>query len=223
MIERAIDEVKATRLVVALDDTDGLSWRKLEYPEYKAHRTVQTAPWLLHGADAMAARGWCVEVAKGYEAEDIIATVAMRSLSGDAWGDVAALSSDSDLIPLIDLGVRIVKPAPAGAGFQHVSADEVRRKYSVSSPSRLVDFKAMVGESSDNIAGVPGIGPKRAAGLLAKFGTLEGIIAAGERGDDKHAAVVCRHANAARVAFRLITLPLDVPVRRIAPGECAVG
>src|SRR6185295_7859037 len=67
MIERAVNEVNATRLIVALDDTDGPSWRKLEYPAYKAHRAVQTAPWLVHGAESMSGRGWCVEQAKGFE------------------------------------------------------------------------------------------------------------------------------------------------------------
>src|SRR2546423_15370246 len=67
MIERAIGEVKATRLGVALDDTEGPSRRKLQHPEYKAHRTVQAAPWVGHGAEAMSGRGSCVQVARGVE------------------------------------------------------------------------------------------------------------------------------------------------------------
>ena len=97
-------------------------------------------------------------------------------------------------------------------------------KYEIPAPQLLADFKAMVGESTDNIAGVPGIGAKRAAALLQKFsGGLEDIIRVGQGGYSRDAERVAQHAAAARLALRFVTLRTDVAIDPIPPSACAVA
>lgn len=216
MIDRAARELEATHLVIALDYTDGPSWRKLEYSDYKAHRTVSTAAWLVHGAGEMSKRGWSVQLSSGFEADDIIATLASRAVERAA---VVVYSNDSDMLALATDNIQVARPVNGG-GLRVFSAADVCSEYEIPVAHALYDFKAMVGESGDNIPGVPGIGPKRAVSLLRKFGDLEKIIVAGSGGYDKHSELVATHADAARRALRLVTLRTDVPIPPITPGTC---
>lgn len=218
MIERAAREVGASHLIVAIDHTDTPSWRKLAYPDYKAHRTVSTAPWLIHGAAAMSANGWHVEMVPGFEADDVIATLALRA---GARTPVSILSNDSDLLALTAADVVVVRPTTGG--FDLMTSTSVCEKYRIPEARLLNDLKAMCGESGDNIPGVPGIGPKRAASLLNKFPGLEAIIAAGAGGYSRDSELVSTHADAARRAMRLVSLRTDVPLRPITPRMCAIA
>jgi DNA polymerase-1 len=152
----------------------------------------------------------------GYEADDDIATVALRSRA-----PVIVLSNDSDMFPLTVDGVEVLRPLTGGA-FQSFRAADVCEKYQIPAAHLLYDFKAMVGEAGDNIPGVPGIGAKRAAELLRKFGSLDEIIHAGKGGFNKHSELVAQHERAARFALRLVSLRADAPVPPITPSSCAL-
>jgi DNA polymerase-1 len=226
MIERAARELAATHLVVALDCPGTPSWRKQLYPEYKANRATDTRPWIEEAAVAWLRRKWWVEAIDGYEADDIIATVAMRA--GQRPGaKVTVISGDSDLLPLTADGVTIVKPINGGR-FEAVTREAICARYGITSPAALVDLKAMTGETGDNVPGVPGIGPVRAAQLLAAHTNLEGVITAGQRDvgsdgkADKYAAKVAAGAEVARLSLKLVSLVRDVPVVPITPRDCAV-
>jgi DNA polymerase-1 len=221
LIERAARELGATHLVVALDYTDAPSWRKVEFPDYKGHRTRDTSPWLIEGAAQMSARGWRVEMAAGFEADDVIATIALRS-RGRAG--VVVLSNDSDLLTLTAhprSAITVARPI-AGGAFQMMAGADVCAKYRIPAARLLPDFKAMVGESGDNVPGVPGIGPKKAAALLHKLGDLEAIILAGSGGYNRESSLVAEHADTARRAFRLVSLRTDVPIPPITPPSCSL-
>lgn len=219
MIERAAAELRATHLVVALDYPDAPSWRAQENPAYKANRTRDTSPWIAYGGAAMASKGWRVEYSPGFEADDVIATIALRSADRVP---VLVLSNDSDLLPLTAArNITVVRPLAGGALQPFVAAD-VCEKYQIPAAHLLYDFKAMVGDTSDNIGGVPGIGAKKAAAMLHKFGDLEGIIHAGAGGYNKDTATVHQYAAIARAALRLVSLRPDAPVPPIAPSSCAL-
>lgn len=94
MIERAARECEATHLVVALDCPGEPSWRRVFYPEYKANRTCETAEWITAAWREWSQAGWYVENQAGFEADDIIATVAVRARER---AEVFIYSSDSDL------------------------------------------------------------------------------------------------------------------------------
>lgn len=218
-IEKAAAEAKATHLVIAMDTPHVPTWRKLEYPEYKANRERDTAPWLEHGARVFVNRGLCVKTVPGFEADDVIATLALRS-AGRV--DVVILSGDSDVLPLTaQRGILVMRPLNGG-GFQNFIAPDVCEKYGITNAAALFDYKAMVGEKGDNVPGVPGIGPKKACALLHKFGSLENIIHAGNGGYNKESAIVAKHAETALRALRLVSLRPDAPVPPIVPSSCRI-
>jgi DNA polymerase-1 len=116
------------------------------------------------------ALGWPLLEAEGYEADDLIAGV----VAACAGREVAILSHDKDLGQLIRPGVCLLQSGPKGSLVQ-LGHDEITGKFGVS-PEQLRDYLALVGDSSDNIPGVPGVGAKTAAVLLNRFGSVAGIL-----------------------------------------------
>jgi len=220
MIERAARECEATHMVIALDCPGVPTWRKEVYPDYKANRTLDTSPWIFAAADEWHRRKWWVEDVVGYEADDIIATIALRAAARPDT-EVFALSGDSDVLPLTAQGIRVIKPA-SGGQFTTLASTHVCGKYGISSPTALVELKAMTGESGDNVPGVAGIGDVRALALLTAHGDLEGVIAAGLRNVCKYSEKVAAAADLARLSRRLVTLATDAPVVKINPAGCAL-
>ena len=221
MVRRVVREYEASHVVIAMDFPGLPSWRKKLYPEYKAHRTTDTAPWLNAAAEKWVEFGWWVEAIPGYEADDIIATLATRA--GERPGTaVSVLSGDSDLLPLLENGVEIVKPIDGGK-FMPVQAADALAKYGVASLRQIVDLKAMAGEAGDNVPGVDGVGKVRAQNLLSAYANLEGVIAAGLRNTCKYSIKVAGAAEVARLSQRLVTLMRNVPLGPIAPTACAVN
>lgn len=218
MIERLAKELTATHMIIALDYPDTLTWRHELYPEYKAGRKVDTSPWIITAGAEFAKRGWHLEFVPGYEADDVIATIALRV--GDR-AQVVVLSSDSDLLPLTVSGVTVVRPLNGGT-VQSFDAAGVCEKYQIPAAHLLYDFKAMTGEASDNIPGVPGVGLKRAANLLHRYGDLNAIIEVGRGGIEKYSKLVAEHEAAARLSLRLVSLNPDAPINPITPSTCAL-
>jgi DNA polymerase I len=120
---------------------------------------------------------------------------------------------------MTDIGVHVLKPTNGGQ-FSEVTAWDVCEKYGVRSPALLSHFKAMTGESGDNIPGVPGIGPVRAAQLLSDYGELEKIIDAGMEKKCSHSITVFKSTELARRALHLVSLRYDAPVQPIQPQAC---
>lgn len=218
LIGRAIKQVQATHMVICMD-SEAPTWRKELYPQYKGDRTLDTSPWLRQAQESWMRAGWYVEECAGFEADDIIATIAGRSVQSS---EVVALSNDSDILFLSSLGVRILKPVNGGT-FMLLTESDICKKYEIKSSVFITDLKAMVGEKSDNVPGVPGIGPVRAAALLNKYGNLGMIIFSGERPDAcKHSKQVYECRTAAQLAFELVTLRKDVPIPPIQPANCKI-
>jgi DNA polymerase I len=215
LISRAGLQIEATHMVIALD-ANAPSWRKLAFPEYKAHRTVDTSPWLQAAREYWSRLGWRVVDLPGFEADDIIATIGRRSVCGCS---IAILSNDSDLLPMTDIGIHVWKPTNGGQ-FSEVTAWDVCEKYALRSPAQLPHMKALTGEKGDNIPGVPGIGPVRAAQLLRDYGNLEKIIDAGAEQKCRHSTTVFKSSDVARRALRLVSLSCDAPVAPITPNSC---
>lgn len=216
LIRRAARQADASHMIVAMD-SEAPSWRKEIFPDYKADRTRDTGPWLRAAHEHWSRIGWYVEECAGFEADDVIATLAKRAM---AFCPVTVLSSDSDLLTLTEnQGVTVLKPMDGGL-FAPVTAQGVCIKYDLKSPAVLTDYKAMVGEKSDNVPGVPGIGPVKAARLLRKHFNLPLIISAGAKGECKEAALVAEHREKAELAFRLISLRFDAPTPQVKPNDC---
>lgn len=215
MIRRVAGQVSATHLIVALDHPSP-SWRKLEFPDYKANRTRDTSEWIAAGSASMKRSGWSVCVAPGFEADDVLATIALR-----AAAKIVVFSGDSDLLPLTaDPRIEIVRAVSGSIEWWREA--ETCKRFAIPEARLLPDYKALCGDKGDNVPGVPGIGKTKAAALLTRHGCLERIIAAGQGGYSRPAEIVAEHADIARRALRLVTLRADAPVERVPPDQCSL-
>jgi DNA polymerase-1 len=198
----------------------GDSFRTEEYPEYKSTRekldeelqadfdlAVERIRSLLAGF-----RIPLVEVA-GYEADDVIGTLALRAAAHGL--DAVIVSGDKDFYQLIRPGVALLNPGRGGpAGVDEVWVTEANASERLGvPPSQVTDWLALVGDSSDNVPGVKGIGEKGAVQLLQEFGNLETMLArAGEVKQKRAREALQTQADSARLSRRLVTIKTDVPV-----------
>jgi DNA polymerase-1 len=171
----ALDSEKPTHVMVAWD-LPKPTFRHIKYVGYKAQRPkadaemVEQIPMVKQVIETMG----IVQVAQeGYEADDIIGTLS-RLESQD--NDVVILTGDQDTMQLVTDHVRVLTPAKGANPPVLYGPEEVWNKYGVH-PGQIVDYKALVGDVSDNIPGVAGIGPKGAVTLLNQFETLENVYA----------------------------------------------
>jgi DNA polymerase-1 len=147
----------------------------------------------------------CLEM-EGYEADDIIATLARQAT--EAGGDVTIISSDKDLMQLVGNGVVMFDAMKS----RTIARDEVIEKFGVP-PERVVDVQALAGDSVDNVPGAPGIGIKTAALLINEFGDLESLLArTGEIKQPKRREALEGNADLIRISKRLVTLDAHAPV-----------
>ncbi len=188
-------------------DYSGKSFRNEIYPEYKAHRPPtpeDLAPQFPFTRDATRAFNVaCIEV-DGYEADDIIATLARQAR--EAGGRVTVVSSDKDLMQLVGDGVEMLDPMKN----RRIGVEEVEEKFGVG-PDRVIDVQSLSGDSTDNIPGAPGIGPKTAALLINEYGDLESLIArAHEIRQPKRRQTLIDNADQILISRKLVTLDQEM-------------
>ncbi|MCO5073441.1 MAG: DNA polymerase I [Rhizobiaceae bacterium] len=190
-------------------DYSSKTFRNALYPEYKANRSAppeDLVPQFGLIRKATAAFGLpCLEM-DGYEADDLIATYAR--LANEAGGSTTIISSDKDLMQLVGPTVSLYDPMKD----REINVPEVIEKWGVP-PEKMVDLQALMGDSIDNIPGVPGIGQKTAAQLLEMFGDLDTLLErAGEIKQQKRRESIIEHAEKARISRELVRLKNDVPI-----------
>jgi DNA polymerase-1 len=211
-----IEKKKPDYLVCAID-TPGPTFRHERFAAYKATRAEMPAdlvpqiPLIRRLLDVMGIP--CLE-RPGFEADDVLATLAIRTVA--AGGDCVIATSDKDARQLLDDHVRLLNlRSNVLFGPVELLADWGIR------PDQVVDFLSLVGDAVDNVPGVPGIGPKIAAELLSKYGTLDHLL---EHADDvagaKRRENLRLHADTARAARELIRLDTAVPIA--IPWEAGV-
>ncbi|MCX2746944.1 DNA polymerase I [Arthrobacter sp. MI7-26] len=176
MLINLIKDQQPTHVAVAFDVSDDTTFRKAEYSEYKGGRN-ETPPEFRGQIDLIdqVMEAWGIKTIKmpGYEADDILATLAAK---GDAAGfEVLLVSGDRDAFQLITDNVFVLYPKQGVSNIPRMDAAAIEEKYFVP-PSRYSDLAALVGESADNLAGVPGVGPKTAAKWINLYGGLDGIL-----------------------------------------------
>ena len=172
---RVIDELKPTHLAVAMD-APGKTFRHEADAEYKAHRRPmpEDLPAQIDRCkQVMDAFNIPIYEVAGYEADDVLATLADHAAEQDVETWIATL--DSDLVQLVCPGVSVFMYRPYQRDtVRYDSAEKVRDRYGID-PVQMIDYKGLVGDSSDNIPGVPGIGDKTAVKLLNEYRTIEEI------------------------------------------------
>jgi len=195
--------------VVAVFDSREPTPRHALYPDYKANRlkTPEDLAAQIPVVDEMIdALGVCRLSVAGAEADDIIGTLARRA--EERGIDVVIVSSDKDLYQLVSPRVKVRD----GLKEHTVGEAQVREVFGVP-PGKVADLLALAGDPSDNIPGVPGIGEKTASELIRDFGSLDEVLAHPERLKGARREKVEKGADAARLAFRLVTIDRDVPIR----------
>ena len=210
---------KPTHLAVIFDKSEK-TFRTEMYADYKAHRPpppddlIPQFPLIREAVRAFEIP--CLEQA-GYEADDLIATYARLACEVNA--DVTIVSSDKDLMQLVtDCVVMYDTMKDVRIGIP-----QVIEKFGVG-PDKVIEVQSLIGDSSDNVPGVPGIGPKTAAELILQYGDLETLLKrAGEIKQDKRRQSIIDNAEKARLSKKLVTLddkvPLNVPVEELAVHE----
>ena len=195
--------------IVVVFDYSGESFRNQLYDLYKANRDEpppELRPQFPLVREAARAFGLPVIDVEGFEADDLIASYA--SAAKTAGEPVIVVSSDKDLMQLVADGVELWDPMKQ----KNIGRAEVVEKFGVG-PELVCDALALIGDTSDNVPGVPGIGPKSAAQLLTEHGSLEGLLANLDKiKQPKRREVLQQNADKARLSYRLVCLEHGAPL-----------
>lgn len=211
---KILDEEKPDYLTVAFD-VHAPTFRHKMYAEYKGTRKPmaeelrQQVPLM---KEMLTAMGVTIVEKEGYEADDLLGTIAKRS---EAKGlEVSVVSGDRDLLQLASdhIKIRIPKTKRTGTEIEDYLAADVKEKYQVT-PIEFIDVKALMGDSSDNIPGVPGIGEKTATALIVSYGSIENAYEHVEEIKPKRAKENLKeHYDMAQMSKELATINIDAPI-----------
>ena len=198
------------RYIAASFDLPGPTFRSELATDYKANRTPMPAdlaeqiPWVHEACEAL---GVPILTSATFEADDVIGTLAMKAHA--AGFEVAIVTGDKDFFQLVTDGISVYNPRDDGTWYD---AAGVKEKFGVL-PGQVVDVLALMGDSIDNIKGVPGVGEKGARDLIAEYGTLEELLAhAGDVSNKRYREGLLNHADDARQSKELARIRTDVPV-----------
>ncbi len=220
MLVKVLIDERPDRVVVAWDPK-GSVFRHERYPEYKQGRA--TTPELLraqrpHFRPLMEAFGFLNVECPGFEADDVIGTLATQfAQRGD---DVIVLTGDRDALQLVDERVSVLATGRGVTDTTRYTPDKVLERYGVT-PAQMPDFRGLVGDASDNLPGVRGIGEKGAAQLISAYATLDEVLAHASQQTPKRREALERDADAARLTRDLSVIVRDVPLE-VGPADVAV-
>ncbi len=225
MLKKLMRDYAPARICVIFDPP-GKTFRDDIYPQYKATRSatpeelVLQFPWVVEMIGGM---GLPILTIEGFEADDVIGTLAQQGAA--AGYEVLIVTGDKDMAQLVNERIKLLDTMKKGMDSSSVSTiqgpAEVAEKFGVPA-ARIVDYLSLMGDTSDNVPGVPGVGPKTAAKWIAEYGSLDAIIA----NADKIGGKVGENLRAALplipMARQLTTIRCDVPlpvtVEQLTPG-----
>ncbi len=198
-------------VVVCLDK--GRTFRHDLYPEYKAHRLKM--PDDLHSQierteQVLEALGIPIYALEGYEADDLIGTLARQA--AEAGLETLIVTGDSDALQLVNEHVRVLTPGRRYSDTVVYDTARVREKYGLE-PKQLVDFKGLMGDASDNIPGVPGVGEKTATQLVQRFGSIEAVYEHLDEVPTRYRTLLAGNREQAFFSRELARVRTDVPVK----------
>lgn len=213
-----------SKYVAVAFDARGPTVRHEKYEDYKAHRPSMDdalAVQIPRIKEILEAFQIPIFEAPGYEADDLIATFAQAAAAEGL--DVLIASGDKDLMQLVDDRVRVLKPSrKPGEDLQLLDADGVRDYLGVS-PNKIRDYLALVGDSSDNVPGVPGVGEKTARKILEQYDDLQDVLDhIDDVGNGRAQKALQEHRDQAELSYDLVQLE-TVPLEFDSLDECAVG
>ncbi len=209
MLRKLIEDHRPEYLAASFD-LPGPTFRSEMATDYKANRSpmppdlAEQIPWVHEACEAM---GVPILTSRSFEADDVIGTLATKA--AQAGFDVAIVTGDKDFFQLVHDGIKVYNPKEDGTWYD---AAGVKERFGVE-PSQVVDVMALMGDSIDNIKGVPGVGEKGAKDLIATYGDLEALLAhASEVSNKRYREGLLNHAEDARQSRDLARIRTDVPV-----------
>ena len=209
-LNEIMQKEKPTHLAVAFDH--GKTFRHEAFAEYKAQR--EETPEDIRASipiikDILQAYNIPILQVEGYEADDIIGTVA-KMAENDGM-DVFMLTPDKDYAQLVTDKIHMYRPRHGG-GYENMGPKEVCEKYGIESTSQVIDLLGLMGDSSDNYQGCPGVGEKTAVKLINEFGSIEGLLSRSSELKGKMREKVESSVDDIRLSKFLATIRQDVPV-----------
>src|SRR5436190_767048 len=206
-----IKNQQPTHIAVAFD-TDAPTARHAAFPDYKATRQVMPEDLSLalpHVQRMLEAFRIPVLICDGYEADDIIGTLA-RQAEGEGF-TTHMVSPDKDFGQLIDENTFLYRPSRMGDGVEILGIPEIKQRWGIERPEQVVDVLALMGDSVDNVPGVPGVGEKTAMKLIGQFGTVENLLARSGELTGKLKERVESNREQALLSKRLVTINCESP------------
>jgi len=218
MFLKILEDQKPDFIVVCFD-RKAPTFRKGLYAGYQAHRprmSEDLSPQIKLVHDILQTAKVEIFEVDGYEADDLIGTISVQAVGGKLDGgiDVYIVSGDRDLLQLVNHNVKMIAPVTGLTNMIIFDEDKVFQKYGIK-PAQMVDYKALVGDASDNYPGVTGVGPKTASILINEYKSLEGIyknLEAIKLKNPNLALKLAGGAEAAGLAQKLAGVVLDAPV-----------
>jgi DNA polymerase-1 len=206
-----INRAQPTHIAVSFDTSEPTQ-RHIDFPQYKAQRDAMPEdialqlPYIDRLLDAF---NISVIRIPGYEADDIIGTLAHQAADQDfqTW----MVTPDKDYDQLVNDNVFIYKPGRRGSDVEIFGAKEVLEKWGIERVDQVIDILGLMGDSSDNIPGVHGIGPKTAQKLIAQYGSIEDLLKHTSELKGKQKERLEENTEMALLSKRLVTIQLDVP------------
>ena len=219
MLTRLLETEKPTHIAVAFD-VSRHSFRTEEYPEYKGTRDA--TPEEFKGQvelirEVLDAMGIVSLSREGFEADDILATLAYRA--GNDGATVLVVSGDRDSFQTVTDNVTVLYPGTGPGDLRRMTPQAVEEKYGVP-PHRYPEIAAIVGETSDNLPGVPGVGPKTAAQWINKYDGLDNLLARADEIGGKRGAALREHIDDVVRNRRLNRLLTDMDLE-VSPTDLA--
>ena len=221
MMFGAIEQIRPTHLFVAWDVSRDTFRREL-YPEYKGTRGELPDELISQFStmqEVLEALGVAQHFDERYEADDIIGTLAHQA--ANAEHDVMILTGDRDALQLVQDKVTVAIMKKGITELDLYTPDFLMETWGLA-PSQITDLKGLMGDTSDNIPGVPGIGEKTAKKLLTEYGTLEQLIACRDSLTGKVKEKISEHQELAILSKRLATIVTDVPMQ-LSTTDCQMS
>lgn len=198
---------------IAFDPTGG-TFRHEAYPEYKAQReaTPEDIKWAVPVIkDIIRAYNIPILETPGYEADDVIGTLALQGV--EAGLEVHMVTPDKDYAQLVRPGIFMRRPGHGAAGMEKLGPTEVCEKYGINNTDQVIDLLGLMGDTADNVPGCPGVGEKTAVKLINQFGSIDNLL---ENTDQLKGAMKKKvEENIEQIKFSkfLVTIKTDVPIQ----------
>jgi DNA polymerase-1 len=207
-----IQKEKPTHLGVAFDLSGG-TFRNEMFPAYKANRQEQPEDITIaipYVKKLVAAMDIPLLMMPGYEADDVIGTLAKKAAQHDF--EVFMMTPDKDFGQLVEEHIYMYKPAIFGKGAEKLGIKEVCEKWGIERPDQVIDLLGLMGDAVDNIPGVPGVGEKTAAKLIASYGSVEGLYENVDKLTGKLGEAIKNNKEQAFLSKKLARIELNVPI-----------